>query len=75
MYIEYQLLCIFNTVSTVKNSFSRNLPVGATEGVGVAEGSGVDVSEGLGVSEEVSSVGGGGPVASVVTAIRYCFLL
>ena len=75
MYIEYQLLCIFNTVSTVKNSFSRNLPVGATEGVGVAEGSGVDVSEGLGVSEEVSSVGGGGSVGSVVTAIRYCFLL
>ena len=35
----------------------------------------MDVSEGLGVSEEVSSVGGGGPVASAVTAIRYCFLL
>ena len=58
----------------MKHSFSRNLPVGATGGVGVAEGSGVDVSEGSGVSEDVSSVVGGGSVASI-TAIRYCFLV
>ena len=50
------------------------LPVGATGGVGVVEGSGVDVSEGSSVSD-VSSVGGGGSVASIVTAIRYCFLV
>ena len=34
----------------------------------------MDVSGGSGVLD-VSSVGGGGSVASVVTAIRYCFLV
>ena len=53
-----------------------SLPRGATGGVGAAEGSGVDVSGGSGaVSEDVLSVGGGGSVASVVTAIRYCLLV